>query len=153
MVFSKDGTMGKYKFGTRSRNNLNEVHRDFTILFEEVLKERDCSIIEGARSEEEQNNLFDAKKSKVKYPNSKHNVKEGELLAYAVDALPCPFATTDWTNIKKFYHFVGYVKGIADKLYRDGKMEHKLRCGADWDSDFDFKDQTFHDLPHFELIR
>ena len=27
----------------------------------------------------------------------------------------------------------------------------KVRWGGDWDGDFEFKDQNFHDLPHFEL--
>ena len=141
--------MGNFKFGQRSRKNLNEAHNDFTVLFEEVLKERDCAIICGARSQEEQNALYHAKKSQVVYPNSKHNVGQGRLLSDAVDAVPWPL---DWTDTRSFYHFAGYVKGIADRLYREGKITAKIRCGADWDGDFSFKDQNFHDMPHFERI-
>jgi hypothetical protein len=32
-------------------------------------------------------------------------------------------------------------------------MGIESRMGADWDGDFDTKDQTFHDLPHFELVK
>ena len=41
--------------------------------------------------------------------------------------------------------FAGYVQGVAEQL------GIKIRWGGDWDSDFDFKDQTFNDLVHFEL--
>lgn len=141
--------MSNYKFGRRSRKNLNEAHKDFTILFEEVLKGRDCSVIEGKRSEDEQNILYHARKSKLMYPESNHNLKPGQDKVDAVDVIPWP---VDWADLHSFYHFVGYVKGIADKLFREGKIEAQIRCGADWDGDFSFKDQTFHDLPHFERI-
>lgn len=141
-----------YRFGKRSRKNLNEAHKDFTVLFEEVLKSRDCSIIEGLRSKEEQNRLYHARKSKLHYPDSKHNLKSNQDKVDAVDVIPYPFKESDWKNTKLLYHFVGYVKGIADRLYREGKMDARIRCGADWDGDFKFDDQTFHDLPHFERI-
>ena len=51
----------------------------------------------------------------------------------------------DWNNKERFYLFAGFVKGIA------AEMGIKLRLGADWDGDFTTRDQTFHDLPHFEL--
>lgn len=31
-------------------------------------------------------------------------------------------------------------------------MGVKIRWGGDWDLDTDLKDNTFDDLPHFELI-
>ena len=31
-------------------------------------------------------------------------------------------------------------------------MNIKIRWGGDWDSDNIMKDQTFNDLPHFEII-
>lgn len=141
-----------YRFSRRSRKNLNQAHPDFTVLFEEVLKERDCSIIEGRRSEKRQNFLYKSKRSQLKYPNSMHNLKCHQDKVDAVDVLPYPFKKSDWGNVRKFYYFVGYVKGIADQLYRDGKMSAKIRCGVDWDGDFDLSDQTFIDSPHFERI-
>jgi peptidoglycan L-alanyl-D-glutamate endopeptidase CwlK len=32
------------------------------------------------------------------------------------------------------------------------KMGIKIRWGGDWDRDEELHDQTFFDLPHFELI-
>lgn len=138
-----------YRFSKSSRKNLDEAHQDFTILFEKVLKERDCKVIEGERGKELQNALYDAGKSDLRHPNSKHNKKFGENKVNAVDVVPWP---VDWNDKEIFYHFVGYVKGIADELYREGKISAKIRCGADWDGDFSFKDQTLHDLPHYERI-
>ena len=126
-------------FGKRSKKNLSECHPDLQKLFNNVVKNYDCSVIEGHRGKEEQDKLYHGGKSKVKYPRSKHN-KSPSL---AADVVPYPI---DWNDEIRFYHFVGYVKGVADKL------GIKIRCGADWDGDNTFSDQTFHDLPHFELL-
>ena len=126
------------KFGNRSLKNLSEAHPKLQKIFHEVIKNYDCSVIQGYRGMEEQMAAYHAGKSKVFYPNSKHNKRPSQ----AVDVVPYPI---DWNDKIRFYHFAGYVKGVADAL------GIKIRCGADWDSDNDFKDQTFHDLPHFEL--
>lgn len=128
-----------FKFGERSKDNLREAHPDLQKLFLEVIKHYDCAVIEGHRSEAEQNKAYYAGKSKLKYPNSKHN----KIPSMAVDVCPYPI---DWNDSKRFYHFAGFVKATAIQ------MGIKIRCGADWDGDNDFKDQTFHDLPHFELV-
>ena len=57
--------------------------------------------------------------------------------------MPTPI---EWENWQKNYLFAGFIKGLACS------MGIKIRMGADWDGDFDTKDQKFHDLPHFELI-
>jgi len=50
-----------------------------------------------------------------------------------------------WYDTKSFYHFAGFVLGIA------AVMGIELRWGGDWDMDDDLHDQTFNDLVHFEL--
>lgn len=132
------------QFGERSNRNLRECHQDLQTLFREVVEEFDCSVIEGYRTELEQNKAFHAGKSKLKYPESKHN-KQPSL---AADVVPYP---VDWTDTKRFYYFGGYVLGVASRLYAEGKMNHRVRWGGDWDGDRQNADQTFHDLPHFEL--
>ncbi len=126
-------------FGTRSLKNLNEAHPALQRLFQEVVKNYDCSVIEGHRPQSEQDAAYHSGKSKVKWPNSKHNPSP----SLAVDVVPYP---VDWNDTDRFYHFAGYVKGVADTL------GIKIRYGADWDGDNQFKDQSFHDLPHFELM-
>lgn len=125
-------------FGTRSRNNLDEAHEDLQILFKEVIKHYDCSVICGHRSKADQNKAFFDGRSKLKFPRSKHN----SLPSNAVDVVPYPI---DWKDMDRFYHFAGFVFGVAVMLDID------LRWGGDWDQDTDLHDQSFMDLPHFEL--
>lgn len=132
-------------FGQKSSKNLNECHPDLIKIFKEVIKHVNCSILEGQRSQDEQDNLFYAGKSKLKFPDSKHN----KTPSMAVDAVPYPI---DWNDKKRFYYFGGMVLGISKILYNKGEISHKVRWGGDWDNDNTFKDQTFHDLPHFELM-
>jgi hypothetical protein len=51
-----------------------------------------------------------------------------------------------WNEKENQYLFMGFMKGLASA------MGLKVRIGADWDGDFDIKDQRFHDLPHIEII-
>jgi peptidoglycan L-alanyl-D-glutamate endopeptidase CwlK len=125
-------------FGATSKKHLSEAHPLLQELFEEVIKHYDCAIIEGFRSEDEQNKAFFAGKSKLKFPNSKHN-KNPSL---AVDAVPYPI---DWNDNKRFYYFGGFVMATAKQLGID------VAWGGDWNGNNSFKDQVFHDLPHFEL--
>ena len=119
---------------------LGSCHSDLQRLFNEVIKHYDCTILEGHRTEDRQNELYENGKSKVKFPNSKHN----SFPSMAVDVVPYPI---DWDDTRRFYMFVGIVRGIASQLGIN------IRCGADWDGDLEVKDQNFHDLPHFELIK
>ena len=136
------------QFGGTSKKNLYECEQDLIDLFEEVVRHYDCSIIEGVRSKEEQNKLFHGGKSKVEWPNSKHNVTDTQTQSRAVDVIPYP-AVLDgvsiWNDLNRFYHFVGFVRGVA------AHMGIEIRCGADWDGDNNLRDQSFNDLPHIEL--
>ena len=60
-----------------------------------------------------------------------------------MDAVPFPI---DWNDKIRFYHFAGYVLGVAKTL------GIKIRWGGDWNSNLNFKDEKFMDLPHFELV-
>ena len=126
-------------FGERSHSNLAEIHPKLRDLFYEVIKTYDCSIICGYRGQVAQNTAFHSGFSKVQWPDSRHNQKP----SIAVDVMPYPI---DWDDAKRLYHFVGYVERCARQ------MGIKVRSGADWDGDFDFKDQNFHDAPHWELL-
>lgn len=125
--------------------------QEIQVLFDKVLIEVDCKYEYGYRSKAEQNRLYILKRTKVKWPDSMHNTYP----SLAADVIPYPVI---WPNIKdtiekysldlgRLYMFVGYVKGVAFEL------GIPIRAGADWDNDFQVSDQTFHDLPHFELIK
>jgi len=133
------------KFGTRSLRNLSECHIDLQVLFREVIKHFDCTVICGHRSEADQTAAYNKGNSKVKFPNSKHN----SLPSMAADVVPYPI---DWDDTNRMRYFAGVVMGIAAMLKAQGKITHTVRAGIDWDRDTQTNDQTFIDLPHFELI-
>ena len=126
------------RFGSRSRKNLETCDEDLQALFSEVIKYFDCTVIQGHRGKEEQNKYFDEGKSKVKYPNGRHNASPSN----AVDVVPYPI---DWKDTDRMYYFAGFVKGIAFKL------GIPIRWGGDWNDNTEVKDTNFKDLPHFEL--
>ena len=126
------------QFGKTSIEKLSTCHPDLQMLFGEVIKHYDCVILDGYRSNEEQQKLFKQGKSKLQAGSSKHN----QSPSLAADVAPWPL---DWKDKNRFYHFAGKVQGIAQML------NIKIRWGGDWDSDNDLKDQNFYDLPHFEL--
>lgn len=127
------------QFSDASMARLKTCHPDLQRVLLEVIKYVDCTVLCGHRTKDEQEEAFRTGKSKVVWPNSKHNAFPHSL---AVDVVPYPI---DWNDHKRFYYFAGFVLGIAKTLGVD------LRFGGDWDGDFDIKDQNFFDLPHFEL--
>lgn len=129
-----------YRYSYRSRTNLSTCVTPMQRLFEAVLKKVDHTIICGHRGPLEQNAAYDAGKSTVRYPNSKHNPYPSR----AVDVAPYPI---NWNDLPRFYKF-------AEVVYETAKeMGIEVRWGGDWDSDGDFSDQTFNDLVHWELIK
>ena len=126
------------KFGKSSRKRLETCDDNLKLLFNEVVKNFDCSIIVGYRGREDQNKAFREGHSKVKWPNGRHNKQPSS----AVDVAPYPI---DWDDRERFIYFAGFVKGVA---YR---MNISIRWGGDWDGDTELSDNKFDDLVHFEL--
>lgn len=130
------------KFGKKSIERLETCHPELQRLFNDVIKEYDCTVLCGERGEEAQDKAYANGASKVQWPMSKHNTQDGKL-SIAIDIGPYPL---DWTDFNRWYHFGGYVMRTASC------MGVSLRWGGDWDGDLNFKDQNFNDLPHFELL-
>lgn len=126
------------RFSRRSQEALATAHPDLQRLFEEVIKHFDCIVLEGHRDKEKQERMVREGKSTLHYPESEHN-KEPSL---AVDVAPYPI---DWEDRERFYYFAGFVQGVASQ------MGIPIRWGGDWDRDTEVHDQSFFDLPHFEL--
>jgi peptidoglycan L-alanyl-D-glutamate endopeptidase CwlK len=126
------------KFGSTSKRRLSTCEKDLQLLFKEVVRGFDCTIVCGHRGEEAQNEAYKRGNSKVKYPHGRHNANPSR----AVDVAPYPI---DWTDRDRFHYFAGYVKGIASQMGID------VIWGGDWDNDTDLKDNGFDDLVHFEL--
>ena len=137
------GTRGTVpSFGTASLVQLRTCHPDLISLFTDVVEFWDCQVLEGKRSEAQQR--INVANGVSKTMNSKH-VYPLDGPSLAVDVAPYP---VKWNDLYRFYAFAGFVIGTARKLGLAGR----LRWGGDWDSDREFSDQTFHDLPHYELI-
>ena len=126
------------RFGRKSRERLKSCDPRIQDLFNEVIKYVDCSVLEGHRSEERQNRLYDEGKTKVRYPKGRHNSSPSR----AVDVTPYP---VDWDDRERQTLFAGFVLGIARG------MDLNIRWGGDWDQDFQVVDNRFDDFPHFEL--
>jgi peptidoglycan L-alanyl-D-glutamate endopeptidase CwlK len=119
-----------------------------------VIKIYDFSVIEGHRTQSTQQQYFKEGKSKLDGVNVKS--KHQSLPSMAVDIMPFKKDTNAFSGHEKddrrFYVLMGMVKAVAARLKFEGKITHDVRFGLDWDGDDTFRDQTFDDLPHFELV-
>lgn len=131
-------------FSKTSKKRLATCEQDLQTLFNYVIRYFDCKIICGERTKKAQEKAFNEGFSKVHYPNSKHNRSP----SMAVDVVPYP---VEWKNTKRMKFFAGYVLGIAQRMFNDGEINHKVISGLDWDADTILKDTTFKDHPHFQL--
>lgn len=131
-------------FSKESIERLNTCHIGLQLLLNQVIKHWDCKVICGYRGQAEQDKAFTDGTSQKRYPDSKHNLQP----SIAVDVVPYPidWKTKNPKDLARWYAFAGFVLGVASQL------GIKVGWGGDWDSDRDFKDQNFDDLPHFELI-
>ena len=62
-----------YKFSKFSLSHLESVHPDLREILDEAIKIMDFRVTEGFRPEERQNQLKEEGKSKLSWPESKHN--------------------------------------------------------------------------------
>jgi len=126
------------RYSKRSKERLATCDEKLQDVFNEVIKHVDCSILEGHRSKERQNKLYDEGRTKVRYPDGRHNADPSK----AVDVTPYP---VNWEDRERQTLFAGFVLGIARG------MGLRLRWGGDWDQDFQVMDNRFDDFPHFEI--
>tara|TARA_E500000331_G_C17227762_1_gene701143 strand:+ start:1353 stop:1745 length:393 start_codon:yes stop_codon:yes gene_type:complete len=127
------------RFGKRSNVNLASCDERLQKVFNKVIQHVDCSVLEGHRGEERQNKLQEEGKSKVRYPDGRHNASPSN----AVDVAPYPI---DWDDRERFHLFAGFVLGVASG------MGYTLRWGGDWNMNFEVDDNKFDDFPHFEIV-
>ena len=122
------------RFSKRSLSRLETCNPYLQYLFKEIVKNFDCSILEGKRSLEDQKELL--KEGATKTLDSAH------LTGDAVDVAPYPI---DFEDRDRFHYFGGFVLGTARQ------MGIEVIWGGDWDNDTKTKDNSFDDLVHFEL--
>lgn len=148
-----------FDYSEKSAAKLGGCHMELQQVMWRVVKDYDNTIIQGQRTLKEQEENLRAGKTTTMQSKHLHVPSD------AVDASPFPIPE-DWGSLNevlkhfplhdrrriiniikeriKFYHFAGYVQGVAYM------MDIPIRWGGDWDGDKDFSDQKFDDLVHFE---
>jgi len=117
-------------FSKRSIDNLDSCHPDLRKVAHEAIKHFDFTVICGHRGKAEQNKAFAEGKSKLKWPDSKHN----KTPSMAMDCVPHPL---DWSDTQSFHAMAKVMKAAAKKL------GVTMRWGGDF--------KNFFDGPHFEV--
>ena len=126
---------------------LKDVHPKVRYVVERASRYMPCRVLEGKRTVERQQKLIYAGQSKIKNAS-----KAPHVLGHAVDLAPLTKhgQFDGWGNDPKelamFYSLQAILRVVATD------MGYKPRVGSDWDMDWSFKDQSFDDLVHFELI-
>ena len=143
-----------YKLGTKSMEQFETLHPDIQMILSYLIRYYDFSVLEGHRTKARQIQLHRDGKSKLDGITSRS--KHQSLPSMAVDIMPYKKGTNAFEDNEKerarFYTMMGMVKVIAAMLLEQGLITHQVRFGMDWDGDDTFRDQTFDDLPHFELV-
>lgn len=130
-------------FSNLSKQRLEQCHPDLQRVLNEAIKRVDFTVLCGHRDKEEQEEAYATGKSRLRWPNSKHN----SLPSTAVDIAPWfQDVKIDWNDTAAFARLVGYIERVADEL------GVKIRWGGDWNGNFRTKDERFIDMPHIELV-
>ncbi|NBW15139.1 MAG: M15 family peptidase [Caulobacteraceae bacterium] len=128
------------KFSNASQGRLDTCDNRLQDLFEAVIAAgHDCTIIEGHRNREAQDEYFRTGKSKMKWPDGKHC----KIPSMAVDVMPCPI---NWSDRKGLEAFALIVFATAAKL------GIAVRWGGDWNQNGKSDDERFFDGPHWEIV-
>lgn len=136
------------KYSKVSLDRLETCHPKLQEIFKEVLEVFDHTVICGYRDKDTQNSLYLEGKSKLKFPESKHNTYP----SLAIDVAPYDKLnnTIQWQDREWFHYFAGYVLAVARSK---GVI---LRWGGDWQSKKTpnkyYYRKPFDDLPHFEIL-
>ena len=129
-------------FSSNSIENLQGVHPDLQTLFHAVVKNFNCSIISGIRTEDEQQELYAKGRTDsgeiVTYKDGIVN-KSKHQLGLAVDVVPYPSMYRDPGIMEEFGM---YVLDVASDLKTQGLIDSDITWGGVW---------RWKDLPHFEI--
>lgn len=133
------------KFSQSSKSKLGTCHQDLQVLFNDIIKDWDCTIVYGHRSVEEQQGLFAKGRFKpgdiVTYCDGVNKVsKHNHYPSLAVDVVPYPSLFSDIEEIKRF---AAFVLDRAKDLKRDGYIDSDIQWGGSW--------QNFKDYPHYQI--
>lgn len=126
-------------FSQKSLDILATVDRRLYDIVTDSIKIMDFTVITGHRDQAEQDADFAAGRSKLQWPDGKHNASP----SLAVDLAPYP---VDWTDLSRFYVLAGIMLSCA------AARNVKIRWGGNWDGSFNLKANKFQDIGHFEIV-
>ena len=139
-------------FSKRSISKLATCHKDLQLVMETAIEVSrvDFGVSEGHRSIVRQLELF----------NEGFSQKDGIVNLSNHNYTPSRAADIfGWVNGRLTYkldvmcYLAGLIEGISEVLYNEGRINHKIRWGGNWDMDGEIlTDQSFDDTPHFELL-
>lgn len=134
-------------FSKQSRGKLETCDPRLQDILNEAIKIVDFVVLEGHRGKIAQDIAYATGRSKLRFPQGKHNA----LPSRAVDIAPYyPDIKIDWSDLIAFGRLMGVVQAIA---HQKGV---ELRFGLDWDGDWKSvnrdPDENFLDAPHVELV-
>ena len=150
-----------YQFGRSSRERLETCKADLRLILTEALKVSpiDFGISEGVRSFQAQLDYFLHGKSRLD-PRDQEQAKKCKHLpdldglSNAADVYAYVPGRNDLAfDFNHLCVIAGVIIATANRLKSEGKVSTSIRWGGNWDGDGQvITDQTFNDLPHFELI-
>ena len=146
-------------FGQRSRDIRRDLDSDLVALVDSCIADGpDFGLVSGVRTEDEQAEKYRLKLSTLDgiTERSMHQPPPGMLLSRAVDIAPHvpgrglvfpDRGDEHWVrDLGMYYQMIGFIRCRAKEL------DIAIRCGADWDGDWNVNDQKFHDLGHVEVL-
>jgi hypothetical protein len=124
-------------FGSNSRAQRDTCKVVIQDVLNEAINHVDFSVVRGHREKAKQNAANDAGRSKLRWPNSRHNSIPSE----AVDIIPYP---TGYADLDKFYELATYMFAAASKL------GVALEWGGHW-KNYTGKGDNDRDWAHWEI--
>jgi peptidoglycan L-alanyl-D-glutamate endopeptidase CwlK len=139
------------QFTTSDLEKLSSIDPELVSILHQGIRIVPFMVIEGFRGRVAQEKAFVEGKTKLHWPEGKHN----QMPSVAVDIGPVYFEANkraiDWSDYIAFGRIMGIIQAIA---FDRGT---KLRFGLDWDGDFRSAGrdpgETFLDAPHVEIVR
>ena len=139
-----------YEFGNRSKSHLLTCRSDIVAVAQYVMDQQivDFAIICGHRDEEAQTEAFMLGNSKLKWPESSHNMSPSNALDFAPWLrLPSGKLGIPWNDTHAFA-LLGGMFILAGRI-----LGTRIRYGGDWNMNGNTQDQTLMDWGHIEVIR
>lgn len=132
-----------FKLSKTSLARLNGVDQELVAVVKRAIEisEVDFSVLEGMRTMQRQRELY-AQGRTAPGKIVTWTMKSKHIEGKAVDLVPYPL---DWNDLAKFDAIREAMFDAAEEL------GVKIRWGADWDCDGNYREKGEYDSPHFEL--